>query len=208
MAPLGGNMEEIKRIYPLDSKVRVVWLIRTGGIILPILLLLVLVITPFTPIKEYTIWIVLILLAIIIAYAIWLELHYKEYTYEFYEDKLRIKRGIINKEMINIPYDKIQNVNIKKDIIERLFGLATIRIETAGTNPGEAEGIFEGIENYKAFTRYCMEMAEETRKKTHTGRREATEKGTSYLKEILKEMKELKKIMAEYYQPIKKGRKK
>ncbi|MCK4319370.1 PH domain-containing protein [Candidatus Micrarchaeota archaeon] len=201
-------MEEMKRIYHLDPKVRVVWLIRTGGIILLLLLLLVLIITPFTPIKEYTFWIALILLAISIAYAIWLELHYQEYTYEFYEDKLRIKRGIINKERINIPYDKIQNVNIKKDIMERLFGLATVRIETAGTSPGEAEGIIEGIGNYKAFTRYCMEMAEETRKKTHVGRREATEKGTSYLKEILKEMKELKRIMMEYHKPIKKGRKK
>lgn len=59
-------------------------------------------------------------------------LSYRFWAYEFTEDQLRIERGIIWKRYSNIPYQRIQNVDITRGIIARLLGFSTVNIQTAG----------------------------------------------------------------------------
>lgn len=57
---------------------------------------------------------------------------YNRWFYEFTEEQLRIERGIIWKRYSNIPYERIQNVDITRGIIARILGFSTVNIQTAG----------------------------------------------------------------------------
>jgi uncharacterized membrane protein YdbT with pleckstrin-like domain len=76
---------------------------------------------------------------------------YKNYKYCLAENSLKIKRGIINKEEIAIPYRQIQDVNIKRDLYFQMMGLSRILILTAGqddetSKDGESEGILPALD--------------------------------------------------------------
>lgn len=72
---------------------------------------------------------IIILLILAEVYA---RLAYHFWNYEFTGDQLRIERGIIWKRYSNIPYERIQNVDITRGIIARLCGFSTINLQTAG----------------------------------------------------------------------------
>ncbi len=58
---------------------------------------------------------------------------YSNFWYEVTDDGLFIKFGIINQKTISVPFDQVQNVNIERSLVDRIFGLARISIETAGS---------------------------------------------------------------------------
>lgn len=77
-------------------------------------------------------YLILILLAVIILVEIYSRLVYYFWSYEFTEDQLRIEKGIIWKKYSNIPYQRVQNVDITRGVIARLCGFSSVNIQTAG----------------------------------------------------------------------------
>ena len=57
---------------------------------------------------------------------------YNRWFYEFTPTELKLERGIIWKRYSNIPYDRVQNVDIHRGIIARITGFSTVEIQTAG----------------------------------------------------------------------------
>ncbi len=47
-------------------------------------------------------------------------------------DSLRYERGLLNRKEGSIPLDKIQTVTLEENILKRLTGYATLKVETAG----------------------------------------------------------------------------
>lgn len=48
------------------------------------------------------------------------------------EDKfLSVRQGVISKKQRNLPYGVIQNIFVKQDLFDRIFGLAALKIENA-----------------------------------------------------------------------------
>lgn len=62
-------------------------------------------------------------------WAIWT---YNNYRYQLTEDVLKIERGVIWKKYSSVPYERIQNVDIHRGILDRLLGLSDLQIQTAG----------------------------------------------------------------------------
>jgi len=54
------------------------------------------------------------------------------YTYRYEEGYLHIKSGVVSKKERSIKRERVQTVNIKTGIIQRLMGLASLQVETAG----------------------------------------------------------------------------
>ena len=54
------------------------------------------------------------------------------YTYRYESGYLHIKSGVIFKKERSIKRERVQTVNIRRGIIQRLFGLAGLHVETAG----------------------------------------------------------------------------
>jgi len=71
-------------------------------------------------------------IAVIIIAEIYAQMSYNRWFYEFTPDNLKIERGIIWKKYSNIPYERVQNVDITRGIIARLCGFSSVNIQTAG----------------------------------------------------------------------------
>jgi putative membrane protein len=70
---------------------------------------------------------------------------YNRWFYEFTDTQLRVEKGIIWKRYSNIPYQRVQNVDITRGIIARICGFSSVNIQTAGYSvPANARGHSEG----------------------------------------------------------------
>jgi uncharacterized membrane protein YdbT with pleckstrin-like domain len=80
----------------------------------------------------------------------WARLAYKAYRYDLTEEGFRKECGVIYKQYINIPYNRIQNIDIHRGILSRFLGLSELRIQTAGMGSTRSEGILPGLSAQEA----------------------------------------------------------
>ena len=59
--------------------------------------------------------------------------------------RLRITRGIVRKNVQETRLDRVQNVNYNQGVLDRMFGVGTVDFDTAGTDDSEFR--FEWINN-------------------------------------------------------------
>jgi len=64
--------------------------------------------------------------------------YYRRFEYELTDDTLDIRSGVFNRREREIPYGRVQNVDISRNIFQRLVGLSKLDIETAGGGSTEA----------------------------------------------------------------------
>jgi putative membrane protein len=89
--------------------------------------------------------IVLVLLAFV--GEIFIQWAYKNWKYEFTKDSLKIEKGVIIKRYKSIPYARIQNIDITRGIVARIWGFSTVDIQTAGYSAYSSQsgmGVSEG----------------------------------------------------------------
>lgn len=90
----------------------------------------------------YTIEIVIaIIFLLIVGNYIWARLSYHFWRYQLTEDSYRAERGVIFKRYISIPYERIQNVDIYRGILDRILGLSDLQIQTAGYGAVGSRGL-------------------------------------------------------------------
>jgi uncharacterized membrane protein YdbT with pleckstrin-like domain len=80
----------------------------------------------------YAISIPLYLILVIIFVESFARMAYNNWSYEFRSEGVRVNRGIIFKRYSSIPYERVQNVDIHRGILARIFGYSTVMIHTAG----------------------------------------------------------------------------
>lgn len=61
------------------------------------------------------------------------------FHYSLGEKYFNVKQGVISKKQKNLPYAVIQNVFVKQDIFDRIFGLACLKVENASMGGGKAK---------------------------------------------------------------------
>ncbi|GHI01334.1 PH domain-containing protein [Neobacillus kokaensis] len=76
-------------------------------------------------------------------------LSWLRYTYRFEEDELRIEYGIFIRQKRYIPFERIQSINLTEGLLQRMFGLVKVQIETAGGGD-EAEAVLSAITKEEA----------------------------------------------------------
>ena len=64
--------------------------------------------------------------------------YYQRFEYELTQDSLDIASGVVSRRNREIPVDRVQNVDVSRNVLQRLFGIAEIRLETAGGSSTEA----------------------------------------------------------------------
>ena len=69
---------------------------------------------------------------------IWARLTYRFLRYELAPSEFRQEFGILSRQALAIPYERIQNLEIHRDVFARMLGLSTLDIQTAGTSRAEA----------------------------------------------------------------------
>ncbi len=124
-----------------------------------------------------------------------IDYYYRAYMYELAGDRILIKKGIIIKKSVSIPYGRIQNVDIVRGPIQRIFGVATLRFETAGASGQYArtEGVIPGIVNPEEISERVMKKVIGIKKDREGIGAPAQKEGDELLSEILSEIKGLRK---------------
>ncbi len=56
---------------------------------------------------------------------------WSKFTYRIEEDELRIEEGLINKKKRYIPIERIQTINTSAGLIQQIFKLVKLQVETA-----------------------------------------------------------------------------
>ena len=143
--------EKLERIWTdktpdhLDPEVKRYW-VWLGSIIATIYSLMIIVpiffmMSPAMCIISYMIYIA----AVWVLLMFYTNLLYESYTFLLTEDMILIEKGVIWKRKNAIPYSRVQNVNITHNPLERILGIATVHIHTAGMGMAYAEGKVSGI---------------------------------------------------------------
>lgn len=81
---------------------------------------------------SFIIAIIFYFLFVIFIAEIYARMSYTRWLYEITNEGIKIEHGIIWKRYSSIPYERVQNVDIRRGIIARIFGFSSLEIETAG----------------------------------------------------------------------------
>ena len=63
---------------------------------------------------------------------------YKHLYYELGPEEFNLYSGIFNKKRVHVPYQRIQSVDQRATLIQRIFGVCTVSIDTAGGSANKA----------------------------------------------------------------------
>ena len=138
--------------YPLDKK-KIVKKTISGIFIWALLFLfVVLPLQFFVYINFKIIFIILdfIFLLIFVIEPIYQNQYYKKYFYDVRPDFLMITKGVIMVREAILNYDKIQDVYMDQDILDRIFGLWDVHVSTATSMSG-AEAHIDGVNHDNAM---------------------------------------------------------
>lgn len=73
------------------------------------------------------------------AVAGWEVVYHRRFEYELTPDTFDIHSGVLSRRDREIPFGRIQNVDIRQNVFQRLLGIAEVRLETAGGGETEAQ---------------------------------------------------------------------
>src|SRR5215211_381824 len=99
--------------------------------------------------------VVLFLVAVIVAgslAALWGFLSRRATTYTVTANSFRLRQGVFQKSERTIPLDHVQSVDTVQGVIQRLFGVVEVRIETAGGGSGEPDASLSALDRTAAQT--------------------------------------------------------
>ncbi|MFC7136998.1 PH domain-containing protein [Halobaculum litoreum] len=60
------------------------------------------------------------------------------FEYEVLPERLVVRSGVLSRQEREIPLRRIQNVDVRRSVLQRALGLATVSVETAGGGSTEA----------------------------------------------------------------------
>lgn len=87
-------------------------------------------------------------------------LQYRKFYFYVSGDNFVIEKGVLRQEKINVPFSRIQSVNTRQNIIQRLLNLVGLKVDTAGSIaqeidiPALSKDYAEELRNYLMQKRY------------------------------------------------------
>ncbi len=124
---VSANKTITEKEYPITTR----WVLRS-----PIIVLSFGIIILFTgDISNSALAVLAAFIYVIVGYVIRANFHYS------LDDKyFHVKQGVISKTQRNLPYGVIQDVFVKQNLFDRIFGIASLRIENASQLGGKGGG--------------------------------------------------------------------
>jgi putative membrane protein len=85
----------------------------------------------------------------IVALVVYEVTYHRRFEYELGGDTLDIRSGVVSRRNREIPLGRIQNVDISRNVVQRVLGIAVVDFETAGGSETEASLRFVDFEEAK-----------------------------------------------------------
>lgn len=74
--------------------------------------------------------------------------YYRSLGYEIHDDEIVMRVGVWTRSVKHVPFRTVTNVTVKRGVLDRLLGIGTIDIQTAGiSGANTAEQSLTGLEN-------------------------------------------------------------
>ncbi len=90
-----------------------------------------------------------LLFVIIILTYLYQRWYFAVYFYDLTPDFIQIKKGPITPREITIPYERLQDVYVDQDLLDRIFGLYDVHLSSATASSG-MEAHIDGVEKQSA----------------------------------------------------------
>lgn len=82
---------------------------------------------------------ILIVSGVLLAVFIIAYLHYRKFTFYVEDESFIIEKGLIRRDKVAVPFDRIQSVHISQNLIQRILGVVGLKVDTAGSAIKELE---------------------------------------------------------------------
>ena len=120
----------------------------------------------------------------------------KNLSYFIHDDRITIKSGIITKKEQNIPYRSITDFVLARGPFDRILGIGTIKIQTAGqsTSATGYEGTLSGLLDYEPLHADLREKLKSLHpiSESTPASEPVIKSGENVLIQILEELKEIR----------------
>lgn len=81
----------------------------------------------------------LILTAVLIIALLVGGLRYWFFRFRIEEDRILIRQGVVNRTAVDLPFERVQGINVNRGPLERILGLVTVVIDTPGSLSAEGQ---------------------------------------------------------------------
>ncbi|MDO8554560.1 MAG: PH domain-containing protein [Candidatus Micrarchaeota archaeon] len=122
------TVRDLRTTYPLEN---VKPIKKTIG---SMIVLTVLTMVAFILAKTFAIIIIGALLILLIFVYEWF--YFKNYSYKTNDKVLIVKKGVLGRSEIFIPYNRVQTIFLDMDVLDRVFGLYDLHLSTIGIRAG------------------------------------------------------------------------
>ncbi|MCB2199841.1 PH domain-containing protein [bacterium] len=133
------------------------------------------------------------------AVAFWIPLYFKSLRYEIDKDEIRLYRGVIWKQRVTIPYEKITAFDSSRGPLERLFGIGRVKLQVSGVTTGRGRRPEQALIGLKNPETICADIEATVRQHRDSGMQQenkpATESQTAMLESIQDELKEIRILL-------------
>lgn len=110
-----------------------------------------------------------------ILFALYLWLYVWTYYYDFDEYYLRVRKGVIIRREVTIPYERIHDVYLDQDVLDHIFGLHDLYVATA-SEMSLQEAHIDGLDKNNAYKLRDLLMHEITESNNPEAKRRRFEK--------------------------------
>lgn len=107
----------------------------------------------------------ILILLLSLGYSVLYYLNFKFHIDEKNEEFV-LQKGVFSTDVINIPFQKIQQVNFRRNILQRVIGVYSVVVETAGSQDKEVEIKALSQERADALTDRLMAFVKEEKEET------------------------------------------
>ncbi|MEP6647233.1 MAG: PH domain-containing protein [Saprospiraceae bacterium] len=113
-------------------------LLKYGRVVITTIwpVLLVIIINPASHKGIILISIVMGLTLLSLVYSI---LSYTLFYFFIHDNELCVRSGVIRKKVLNIPFDRIQSIDFRQNVIHQILNVVSVRVDTAGSKGIEME---------------------------------------------------------------------
>ncbi len=109
---------------------------------IPLFVLLILLFQVHGTVRKYSAYVYIVLL---LAWAVWLALKYLQWRFTYFvvtDQRVVFRTGVLAKHGVEIPLERINNINFNQNIWNRMIGAGDLAIESAGR---EGQTTFDNV---------------------------------------------------------------
>lgn len=90
-------------------------------------------------VREYIFYFYLGLIALVVLQFFYTYALFRKYTFYISDEAFHLHKGLFKRREIEIPFDRIQNINLQQNFLHQLLSVVGLDIETAGESKAEVQ---------------------------------------------------------------------